>query len=139
MFIIKSYLDLTHKFLSINYNLPYCIENTPFISLNDYIASISFDTDEVKCFYPPVGKIPKECIDFSYARNCSKFSCRALFKLPADRQLIVYCGQAFLVALPALVFDFTVIDEVLIPKRSFVYSELMILTVALATLSTSDF
>ena len=96
-FIIKSYLDLTHKFLSINYNLPYCIENTPFISLNDYIASISFDTDEVKCFYPPVGKIPKECIDF------------------------------------------TVIDEVLIPKRSFVYSELMILTVALATLSTLDF
>ena len=93
------------------------------VSLNDYIASISFDTDEVQCFYPPVGKIPKECIDFSYARNCSKFSCRALFKLPADRQLIVYCGQAFLVALPALVFDFTVIDEVLIPKRSFVYSE----------------
>ena len=46
-FIIKSYLDLTHKFLSINYNLPYCIENTPFISLNDYIASISFDTDEL--------------------------------------------------------------------------------------------
>lgn len=80
-FIIKSYLDLTHKFLSINYNLPYCIENTPFISLNDYIASISFDTDEVQCFYPPVGEIPKECIDF------------------------------------------TVIDEVLIPKRSFVYSE----------------
>ena len=78
-FIIKSYLDLTHKFLSINYNLPYCIENTSFISLNDYIASISFDTDEVKCFYPPVGKIP------------------------------------------------------------FVYSELMILSVALATLSTSDF
>lgn len=73
------------------------IENTPFISLNDYIASISFDTDEVKCFYPTVGKIPKECIDF------------------------------------------TVIDEVLIPKRSFVYSELMILTVALATLSTLDF
>ena len=67
------------------------------VSLNDYIASISFDTDEVKCFYPPVGKIPKECIDF------------------------------------------TVIDEVLIPKRSFVYSELMILSVALATLSTSDF
>ena len=48
-------------------------------------------------FLSPVGKIPKECIDF------------------------------------------TVIDEVLIPKRSFVYSELMILTVALATLSSSDF
>ena len=65
--------------------------------LNQDFVDISFDTDEVKCFYPPVGKIPKECIDF------------------------------------------TVIDEVLIPKRSFVYSELMILTVALATLSTSDF
>lgn len=92
------------------------------VSLNDYISSIAFDDNEMRQFYPPVGRIPDECINFSYARNCSRFSCRALFMLPAQKQLIVYCDNAYLVSMPALVFDFTVIDELLLPKHTFVYA-----------------
>lgn len=94
------------------------------VQLNDFIEAIaSINSENQVEYFPRNGKLPETLYDFQLGRNCTGFTCHAVFRFPSEKQLITFCNETFYVLMPTLIFDMHVFNGKLEQGISRVFAE----------------